>query len=588
MPIEETGWLRYADALRLITAPSISPASALRLVSSSTTTELAALLRAYARVDGQDWSISGQDYGPLPQQLAQLPADGAATVVLVTVEDLLPELSYRGDHDWTDTRGLDDARAVTDRIAAGIELLADGMAQLRGPAVVVPPVVGPPALPVRSRATATRLATLPVAIGQRLAQAFDPVLDVDQALADLPQRRRSDDRLHLRAGSPFSVEAATRLAYAIDRILRPPSARKVLVTDLDGTLWPGVLADEGAEQVGSGQPDSRVHRLWQRLLLAARAQGVLLAVCSKNDPGSFLAFEDAALRERAGLLLAPDMFSAVSTSWQPKSTQLLELSERLGVGLDSFVLVDDNPVETAEVAHELPEVEVLRFPADGRGLAAFCADLQRAFIQPAGVLTAEDRSRADLYRLRHQAEQARAQAPSVSAFLSSLDMVLTMTPAASSAALRVQQLLNRTNQFTLTGNRYTDAEWAALRGTDDTSVYAGQLTDAYGDHGICVALVVDRAGPVPRLVEFAVSCRVFNRGVETAVLRWLVRHSGGTVLADWLPTGRNDKVRAALIAHGGAESPGGTESVRTIALPDAPPLWAGDCAVLIKEPSECA
>jgi FkbH-like protein len=592
--------LTYAEALRLtvpasVTAAEVEPATPappLRLVSSATTTELAAFMRGYARRANRDWRVTGHDYGPLRQQLMALPADGTATVVLVVIEDLLPELTFRGDMNWTDLQRLGDGDLIGERISTGVDAVCAAIRGLDGPCAVVPPVLGPPALPVRSRSAVQRLAALPATIAEHLRTALQPssalLLDVQRALADLPRDRWGDDVMHLRAGSPFSIEAATRLAHDIDRLLRPAPTRKVLVTDLDGTLWAGVLADDGADRVGGEQPHDGVHRVWQRLLQAARAQGVLLAVCSRNDPGALDAFRDPAVRERAGLLLEPDAFSAVSTAWEPKSAQLRELASRLNVGLDAMVLVDDNPVEVAEVSQVLPEVLALRFPADGRGLSDFCAVVQDAFVVSAGVMTAEDRSRAELYRLREQAEQARAEAPSTAAFLASLNMSLTLEPATGPAADRAQQLLNRTNQFTLTGRRYDDAAWAAQCVHAGRAVFVGRLLDTYGDHGICVVVMIDDAPTGLDLVEFAISCRVFHRGVETAVLRWLVARGRGHLTADWMSTGRNERVREALAAHGATERVRPAAGVVTLELCDQPALWAAECAVATREPSGCA
>jgi FkbH-like protein len=546
--------LRYAQALRNL--PPVESTVDLRLVSSSTTVEFAVFLRAYAARRATGWNVTSRDYGPLQSQLEAFQPGHTALVVMIGVEDVFPDLSYRADTGWTASSVRTWAAGTSEQIEKYVRDWHSVLTSQTGPVVVVPPVVDAPALPATSPAIGRRLARLRWRITEALMEVFEPtgvqVLDVDSALATLPKVQWRDDRLLVAAGSALSTEAASLLARATDAALAPaPQPRKVLVTDLDGTLWNGVLSEDGPDGVSAeAYGTSHVHRFWQRILKLLRDQGILLAVCSKNDLGIVRDHFDP--RRAAGQVMLLDWseFAAVSVSWQPKSIQLRRLADELGLGLEAFVLVDDNPVELAEVADALPEIMTLLFPTDALGLHAFCQRLQVAFATREGAVTHEDQARTHLYEMRDRAEAERKSAGSTGDFLAALDMRMRIEEADQRTLARAQQLFNRTNQFNLTGRRYNDQAWSRLLADPRVRVYVARLTDRYGDHGISAAFCLRAQAGRMAVEELAVSCRVFNRTVETALLDWMHAHSAAELVALWQPTGRNDRVRDTFMANG--------------------------------------
>lgn len=488
-----------------------------------------------------------------------LPAGGAKdlrVVVAVSVEDVFPELG------WVSECSVDVAalsRLVDEsqgRIDAYARQVHDSV-ELARHYVLIPPVLNAVRLPVSERRMALRISRLGARITDALADALadlsaGSIVDVEQALGAVPRNSwRADDGP--RGMSPtLSGEAAEILARDVLERLWLQWQPKVIVTDLDWTLWRGTLSEDGPEQVGArARPGELEFRAWQRLLLCARAQGFILAISSKNSSGSFDVFSDAALRSRTGMLVAPRHFAAISTAWEPKSAQIRTMAKLLDLPASSFVLVDDNPTELAEVAAAGLGVRTIRFPGSGDGWFSFASQLSAITAVSDGLLTEEDQARAEYYGLRYRVETELAGAGSVADVLAALGMRLELTRVgAGAASSRCLQLLNRANRFHLTGHRFEERDWAQLTSRPGVEAFTARLTDRYGDHGVCLVLVTETDGDVTWIREFAMSCRILNRSVDTAVFAWVADRSGAEVRTIWHPTGRNGDVLDGLHADG--------------------------------------
>ncbi|ANS70154.1 enzyme involved in methoxymalonyl-ACP biosynthesis-like [Streptomyces lincolnensis] len=538
---------------------SLSPASAekVRLLGTAWTGQLALFFRAYAASTGHPVAVPAPAAGALDAELRSLAGEPGPVVTAVCVEDVFGELRWESSAPL-DAAALQELFAGSDRrIADFATRLRDQLARHATRYVIVPPVLPPLPLPVAERSLALRLARLAGRITDALVETLaglphGSVLDTDRTLETLPRAAWADGIEPRTPGPVLSEEAASLIARDLVTRLRLAWQPKVLVSDLDGTLWRGILSEDGPAGVRShAVAEDAAHRWWQRMLLCARGQGFIIGVCSKNSPNALDAFTDAALREHVGLLVPPADFAAVSTSWTPKSEQLGAMAKALDLPTDVFVLVDDNPVELAEVAATHPDITTLRFPGPGEDWSRLCRTLQDLTAVGDSPLTREDRERAHYYGLRYRSEAARAKAMSVDDFLASLDMRLELAPVGPGHATdRCLQLLNRANRFHLTGHRFDDASWLRLVDDPDTEVFTARLIDTFGDHGICAVIVTDTAKDRVRLREFAMSCRVLNRTLETAVFDWLIGRSRRPVHVTWCPTGRNDTVLEALRGHG--------------------------------------
>lgn len=317
---------------------------------------------------------------------------------------------------------------------------------------------------------------------------------------------------HVPYTSTGFAAVGTAIVRRLYRVLAPEP--KVVVVDADNTLWDGV-AGEGA--IGEVSIDASRQAI-QTLLGDQVRAGRLLCLCSKNSPADTM----AVIREHPGMRLRADEFTALRVNWRPKSENLRELASELGLGLDSFVFVDDSPVECAEVRDRCPDVAVLELPPDARDAERF---LRHCWILDTGSTTQDDARRAAYYRTEAERERSRSAAPTLAGFLESLGLQVAVEPATASDVARMAQLTQRTNQFNLAGARRTETEMRGCLDSRDCFVVSAE--DRFGSYGCVGAVIAEAVGPALRLETFLLSCRALGRGVEHRVLAAL-----GTVARD--------------------------------------------------------
>jgi FkbH-like protein len=507
--------MTFLEARKILAGFSGGPPLPLLLAMSGTPESLEFFVRASAARRGLRAEVRTLPFNTLGQWLLSEPAPGEVEAVLLFPWDLVPALDWRSGVAATAPEFAD----VRDEAAAAIERLASRRARLMYVPAPVPPLFTDPVLD----ADLTRLLTgLAAAAGASLLPA-----DVFSLAS------------YLASGSPMPGGSLGTVAEMLVERVAAPVAQpaKVLVTDLDEVMWRGLIGEDGLEGIrcDAEGPGYRFF-LYQTLLAKLQREGVLLAAVSRNDP------ELALSPFRAGrTVLREEQFVCILASYNAKSAQVAEISERLNLGLDSFVFVDDNPIELAEVSAQLPSVTSVHFPAREEELPAFFATLAARFAR--AVVTDEDRERTALYRRR-----AAGIAPSstrgadLTAFLRGLRMVLTIHDRSEGERTRAVQLINKTNQFNLNGRRVTDDEVAEmLRGGG--RLFTAVLVDRNGAHGEILACLVSADGVVESLV---MSCRVFQRRVEHAFLAWLAGQERAPRFLRYQPTERNEPLRRFL------------------------------------------
>jgi FkbH-like protein len=322
--------------------------------------------------------------------------------------------------------------------------------------------------------------------------------------------------------------------------------RKVLVTDLDNTLWKGIIGEDGLDgiQVGPGSPAGEACAALQAYLLELKARGVLLAVCSKNNP------DDARLpfERHPGMRLRLDDFAAFRANWDEKARNLQAIASELALGLDSFVFLDDNPMEREWIRSRHPEVAVVEL---GRSPLQYVADLDRGRHFFALALSHEDRARAAQYRDESARRALQSSAASLDEFLAGLGMRATAAPITRATLARVTQLVNKTNQFNLTTRRYTEAQVAELAAQPGGWARAFQLTDRMGDYGL-IGVLLCRAGDAGgwEIDTWLMSCRALGRQMELYMFDRLIEaaQQAGvrSLVGVFRPTAKNAQVATLL------------------------------------------
>jgi FkbH-like protein len=376
------------------------------------------------------------------------------------------------------------------------------------------------------------------------------VLDYDRLVARHGTDRWYDDRLWASSRLPFNTASMSALAGEWARFLfaTGPALAKVLVCDLDNTLWGGVIGEDGIEGIVLGENEETCPYLrTQRAILNLYDRGIILAICSKNN------HDDAmqALERHERMLLRPHHFAAMRMNWNDKPSNLDEIAAEISVGRDALVFLDDNPVEREHVMQAAPEVRVLDLPDDVQRFA----DLIRRFpLFERLRLTAEDRERGAMYAQQRCRDELQKSATSVEDYYRSLGMRMQARPVAADTMARASQLTQKTNQFNMTTRRYTEAEIAAFAAGGAHRVWTVQVTDRFGDNGIVGILIVETGSADWRIDTLLMSCRVIGRTVETAMLAWLAeqaRAAGATrLIGEFIPTKKNSPAAETFAGHG--------------------------------------
>lgn len=314
--------------------------------------------------------------------------------------------------------------------------------------------------------------------------------------------------------------------------------RKLVIVDLDDTLWGGIVGDAGWEHLRLGGHDSLGEAFvdFQRALKSLKRRGILLAIVSKNDEAVAL----EAIRRHGEMVLKEGDFVGWRINWQDKARNIADLVASLNLGLQSAVFIDDNPFERARVHEALPEVLVPDWPEDKLTYASSLLSMT-CFDTP--TRTTEDAARTDMYASDRKRDELRAQVGSLDEWLLGLGLRVRVEPVTAANLARTTQLLNKTNQLNLSTRRLTEPELTAWLQTKERSFWTVSVSDRLGDAGLTGLLSLEVIGPTARIVDFVLSCRVMGRRVEETMVHLAVaaarKLSLEQVVAELVPTAKN-------------------------------------------------
>jgi FkbH-like protein len=326
------------------------------------------------------------------------------------------------------------------------------------------------------------------------------------------------------------------------------ACRKVLILDLDNTLWGGIVGELGPNGVALGEDGSgRAYRDFQRSLKALQRTGVLLAVASKNNQADV----DEILDQNPAMILRREDFAAIIANWEPKAENIVKIAETLNLGTDSFVFIDDNPVERDLVRKFLPEVAVPDFPDRVENLPGwFLREVIPAWFGKY-TITAEDEAKTEQYRA-NAARQTLANSFDLDGYLRELNIECNIHVDAAGHVVRAAQMTQKTNQFNLTTRRYDVTDLTRFVESTDHAVLMLDYRDRFGDEGSVGLAIVDLMEG--RIDTFLASCRVIGRKVEQRLLDKAVelcRARGlQKVIGEYIPSRKNNMVASFYEDHG--------------------------------------
>lgn len=467
-------------------------------------------------------------YGDLAGTLENASQRSDAVLVMLEWTDLDPRLGWRSVAAVT-SDVVADARLRLRRIQNAIDALAHKTAvALSLPAVPIPPVF---------HTRGGELNRVEAALREMVFSltASTPAIILRPEVAC--QREAHDLRVELMTGFPYRFAYADAVAAGFVQAMLPEGPKKGLITDLDETLWSGVLGDDGPAGVSwDTDHNTHFHGLYQRMLNLLAESGVVLGVASKNDA----ALVNEAFRRRDLVVHRKHLFP-IEAHWDSKLQSIERILNTWNLGADSVVFVDDNQLELEQVKRAFPGLDCLEFRRDD---AAFLVELRDRFGKR--EIRDEDVLRAASLRGAQAVRQAASQdGRLLEELLAGANAILTFRWGKDPPDPRALELINKTNQFSLNGVRYTDADWRAYLADPATHVAVVEYEDRYGRLGK-IATIAGREREAGFDVElWVMSCRAFSRRIEHQCLKMLLER-WDCVTFRWTRTQRNGPMQDFL------------------------------------------
>ena len=539
--------MRLGEALQIVGQAAGERKVNVHLLCGFMPLHLETFIKAYLarRFPGSCINVRTGLYGDLEgniQRACETGGDGA--IAVIEWSDLDQRLGFRSSAGWRTERLNDIVEQVEEKCqrleARLLDLALSIPITLFGPTLELPPLTHAPT--AQTSPCELRLNALLTQFLQRVCDQPSIRVASNASLAQSsPYAARHDVKMDLLAGFPYTVAHADAVAELSVGCLFPAAPQKGIITDLDQTLWKGILGDDGVDGISwSLEGKSQAHALYQQLLASLADSGVLVAIASKNDPE----LVGAAL-QRPDMLVQPEQIFPIEVSWGIKSDAVGRILKAWNMGADSVVFVDDTPMELAEVSEKYPGIECLQFPSDDpAAIVALLSQLRSRFGK--SEVGEEDRLRLKSLRASATLRRENAAEPSPD-FLTRLEARLTLE--ASGADQRAFELVNKTNQFNLNGVRYTEAEWKSLSLRPGAFLATVSYEDRFGPLGRIAVLGGYRDRDLCYVDIWVMSCRAFSRQIEFQSVRQLFAKTGASEIRfRFIPTDRNGPLQM-FFAH---------------------------------------
>lgn len=309
--------------------------------------------------------------------------------------------------------------------------------------------------------------------------------------------------------------------------------RKVLILDCDNTLWGGIIGEDSIEGITISTP----YRMVQASVVELYARGILICLCSKNNPGDV----EEVLQNHPHMILQKEHIVTSKINWNDKVANILEIRQELNLGLDSFVFVDDSEFECTLVKEHLPEVAVYQVPEKLNDYPLLMEKISCRFFS--FEKSTDDLHKTEQYRTEARREAEKHAHHSVDDYLRSLDLHITITRNAKDQVPRMAQLTQKTNQFNLTTKRYTEQDVTAMLESGKFSFFTISVKDRFGDSGITGLAIVEHGKEEAVMDTLLLSCRILGRNIEWIFMDMIMQEiDRPVILASFIPTARNQQV----------------------------------------------
>jgi len=465
-------------------------------------------------------------------------SDSEALLVVVEWSDIDPRLGVRTLGGWRTSDLVSILSAAEEQLARLSEALVAASNRvsiaLSFPTLPLPPLFY--ARNIQATAEQVRLQELVAACAAHLVSLKNMrIVNLESLLQGSPFAGRFDVKSEIVNGFPYSLSHASVLASHLAALVANPTPRKGLITDLDDTLWGGILGEVGVDGVSwSLDQQTHMHALYQQFLASLASAGTLIAVASKNDP----VLVDKAFA-RKDLFISKDAIFPFEVHWNRKSNSVRRILQDWNISPDAVIFIDDSPMEVAEVKAAFPQMECLVFPKDNfRAIWDLLRSLRNDFGK--ALLSEEDTLRLESLRNSKVAQQSFVSASDSDEFLKDADARVVFASLKPRDDSRALELVNKTNQFNLNGKRLTEGEWSKYLADPSVIALMVSYADKFGPLGK-IAVLLGRLSAERIYVDcWVMSCRAFSRRIEhQCVNHLLTKYNASEISFDFKPTDRN-------------------------------------------------
>lgn len=369
------------------------------------------------------------------------------------------------------------------------------------------------------------------------------VLDIADTICEIGRKQFYSNKMWYMSSMPYSKNGLDAVVKEIDRALSSAFGpkRKIIVLDLDNTLWGGVVGEDGPDGIElSNHKEGQRYYDFQRQLLEMKNRGILLAINSKNNSDD----AEKVIQNHPNMLLRDNAFVSKKINWENKASNLKAMENELNLTEKSFIFIDDNPAEREIVKGICSEALVLEFPTDTTELLSFAENIWFNYCRPLKVL-GEDLKKTQMYQSESKRRHEMNGSLNLDDYIAGLEMTVDIHRMRSNELERVTQLCGKTNQFNMTTKRYTQAEIEQISANPDNEIYVAYSSDKYGESGlISVIILVGEAEDV-RVDTFLMSCRVMGRRLEDVIMNEIAVHCSDKrkIIGEFIPTAKNAPVK---------------------------------------------
>jgi len=372
------------------------------------------------------------------------------------------------------------------------------------------------------------------------------IVDIDSVFSRIGINQSRDLRHFHSSKTLYTIEFFRKYTETVLPAFQAVNGKtkKVLVLDCDNTLWGGIIGEDGEAgiQMSDATAKGKIFKEIQTVLLGMQKEGVLLALCSKNNEEDV----NRILNHHSDILITDKHLVSKKINWQDKASNIAEMAGELNLGLDSFVFIDDSNFEVGLVRQELPMVEVIQVPANLSEYPLLLKELKMLFFSL--NKTDEDKNKTAMYLQERQRKEQLKVHDSIDNYLASLGLSLSIHRNQEISVPRAAQMTQKTNQFNLTTKRYTESDIKRMLDDPEYEIAVFSVSDHFGDYGVTGMSIIHIKNSTAIIDSLLMSCRVIGRNVELAFFDQLVKilldKNIKTLLGSYISTAKNKQVEA--------------------------------------------